>query len=201
VGAGILIFLGAAFLAESFVDLSLWVWTILLSVAGLGTFVAYLSDPSLRGLLLLAYLLCAFALYVALVGVRVLRGRTLFTYALWACVPIFISVFLRKRTRRWALIVSYVLAAVGLMIALIGFAILRDLQIPAFLLLAPAIPFLAIPVYDRRQWWALVLGGLCALGGIALLVTTAAFSFMVPVALVVAGALVAVYWFARGNRG
>jgi hypothetical protein len=65
-------------------------------------------------------------------------------------------VFLTDRSEWGLLLPTYVLWAIAAMLALIELDILRDEVIALYALVAVALPFLAVFLRDRSQWWALI---------------------------------------------
>ncbi len=94
-----------------------------------------------------------------------------------------------------ALIPAYILFAVGLMVGLIGAGVLDDLLIPAYVMLAIAIPFFAVFIRDTGQWWALIPGGILTVIGLSFLFVEAAVEYVIAAGLVVAGVLILVRQF------
>ena len=66
------------------------------------------------------------------------------------------TVYLADRSDWGLLIPSYVMWAIAGLIALITLEILRDEAIATFIMAAIALPFLAVFLRDREQWWALI---------------------------------------------
>ena len=60
-----------------------------------------------------------------------------------------------------------------------------------------AIPFFVIYARDRKQWWALIPGGITGLIGLALLVAEAAADLIVPALLIIVGTWILVRQFTR----
>ena len=57
----------------------------------------------------------------------------------------------------WAMLLSaYVLWAIAILIALVTLDVLRDDAVAFYVLIAIAIPFLAVFYYNRAQWWPLI---------------------------------------------
>ena len=88
---------------------------------------------------------------------------TLTDLSAWAWVVILalaglgvFGVYLTDRSDLTLLIPAYVLCAVALLVALITLDILRDEFIATYVLAAIALPFLAVFLRDRAQWWALI---------------------------------------------
>ena len=61
VWGGLLILFGGLTLVETVIDLSAWVWVILLAAAGFGILGIYLTDRSEWGLLIPAYVMLTFS--------------------------------------------------------------------------------------------------------------------------------------------
>jgi predicted membrane protein len=197
VWGGLLVVLGIMLLVETFADLSAWVWVAVLALAGLGVFALYRRDRSQKALLLPAYILWAIAALVALITLNVLRDEFVATFVLAAIALPFLVVFLRDRSQWWALIPTYILLAVGVMVALIETGVLSDALVPAYVLLAIALPFFVVYARDPKQWWALIPGGILAIVGVSFLIAEAAVQYIGAVVLVIAGAWILVRQFAR----
>jgi hypothetical protein len=197
VWGGVLILVGLLLLVNQFVELSPWVWVLLLAVAGLGAFALYLADRSDWAMLLATYVLWAIAILIALVTLDILRDEAVAAYCLVAITLPFLATFLRDRTLWWALIPAYVLLAIGLMMVLIGLGLLSDALVPAFVLLAIAIPFFVVYLRDRSLWWALIPGGILAVIGLSFLAAESAFEYIGAVVLVVVGVWLLVRAFTR----
>lgn len=250
VWGGLLILLGALSLLERAVGLAPWIWVVCLAAAGVvvalvfgrnrnnraalipayvlwaaallialtsldvlrGTFIAtfvlsaialpfvvvYVRDRKQWWALIPAYVLLAVALLVALTGIGLLRDEAIATYVLWAIALPFLAVYLGDRKQWWALIPTYVLGSLGLMIGLIGVGILRNFMIPAYVMYAIALPFFVTYARDQKQWWALIPAGIMTAIGSSFLIAAAATSMLVPAILILAGVwLVASQLFRR----
>jgi hypothetical protein len=197
VWGGVLILVGLLLLVNQFVELSPWVWVLMLAAAGLGAFGLYLTDRSDWAMLLATYVLWAITMLVALIELNVLRDDAIAVYALIAIALPFLAVFWRDRAQWWALIPAYVLLVIGVMIGLIGLGVLDDLLVPAYVLFAIAIPFFVVYARDRRLWWALIPGGILAVVGLSFLVIEAALAYIGAVVLLIVGAWILVRVFTR----
>jgi hypothetical protein len=197
VWGGVLILVGLLLLVDQFVELSAWVWILMLAVAGLGALGLYLTDRSDWAMLLATYVLWAIALLVALVTSDILRDEAIAFYVLLAIALPFLAVFVRDRVQWWALIPAYVLFAVAVMIGLIGLGVLDDLLVPAYVLLAIALPFFVIYARNRKQWWPLIPGGILAIIGLSFLIAGAAVEYIGPFVLVLVGLAILVRAFTR----
>jgi len=99
----------------------------------------------------------------------------------------FLVVYFRKRENWWALIPAYVLLALGTMIGLLVFKLLSGLAIPAYILLAIAIPFFYVYLRDQGKRWALIPGGITALVGLGFMLGTNFGRYLIPGFLVLLG--------------
>jgi hypothetical protein len=197
VWGSLLILFGLVSLVETVTTLDAWIWVAILALAGLGVFGVYLTDRSEWALLIPTCVLWVVALLVALTTLNALRDDFIATYVLAAIALPFLVVFLRNRAQWWALIPAYVLVAVGLMVGLLEVGILNDLIVPAYVMFAIAIPFIAVFARDPRQWWALIPGGIMAAIGLSFLVAEAAVEYAGPVVLVLVGTWILVRQFTR----
>jgi len=159
-GGGILIVAGILLLVDRSVALSPWVWAGFLVVAGLGALGLYLVDRTDGPMLLAAYLLGATAGLLVMVPTDLLRNEASACYVLLAIALPFLAIFLRDRARWWALIPAYPLLVVAGAVGLAASGLVSDELISAFVVLALALPFLAVFARDRKQWWALIPGGI-----------------------------------------
>jgi hypothetical protein len=195
--SAVLILVGVLLLVGQFTELSAWMWVALLAAAGLGAFGLYLTDRSDWGTLLAAYVLWAIAALVALVTLDVLHDDAVAFYVLLIIALPFFAVYWRDRALWWALIPAYVMLAVAVMVGLIGLGVLDDMLIPAYVLLVIALPFFVVYYRDRRNWWALIPGGILAVIGLAFLIAAAAVAYIGALVLIVIGAVLLLRVFAR----
>jgi hypothetical protein len=66
------------------------------------------------------------------------------------------GLYLTDRADWSLLLTTYVLWAIAALIALVTWEVLQDEGVAVFAILVVAVPFLAIYVRDRTQWWALI---------------------------------------------
>ncbi|MGD8904640.1 MAG: hypothetical protein PVI67_13830 [Anaerolineae bacterium] len=209
---GVLIVTGVLLLISRSVAPSPWVWAGFLSVAGLGALGLYLADRTDGPMLLAAYLLGATAGLIALVPTDLLRNEAIACYVLLAIALPFLAIFLRDRARWWALIPAYPLLVVAGAVGLAASGLVSDDLISASVVLALALPFLAVFARDREQLWALIPGGFLTVLGLSLsswlpwhavrstFVTGGGAGYAVGLGLLVAGAAVLVRVVAGRNR-
>jgi predicted membrane protein len=172
--------------------------TFILSAIALPFLVIYVRDRKQWWALIPAYVLLSVALMVGLIGIRLRKNAAIGTYVLWAIALPFLTVYLRDRKHWWALIPTYVLGSVGLMIGLIGLGILGNFLIPAYIMYAIALPFFVVYARNQKQWWALIPAGIMTALGSAFMIAAASRSMVVPAVLILAGLwLVASRFFGR----
>jgi hypothetical protein len=196
VRGGLLVFFGVLTLVEVYTDLDLWTWVGLLGAAGFGVLLIFLTDRSDWGLLIPTYVLWAIAAMLALIELEVLRDEIVALYALVAVALPFLAVFLRDRSRWWALIPAYVLLAVGILVVVLDEGALADL-IPAYVMFAVAAPFFVVYVRNPKEWWPLIPGGILAVIGLFFLLAEDLMQYVPAVALLLVGAWILVRQFTR----
>ena len=135
---------------------------------------------------------------VALVTLGILRNHFIALYVLTAVALPFLVVFVRDRRHWWALIPTYVLLCVGAMVVLIGQGVLSDLLIPAYVLFTVATPFFVVFAGNPKRWWSLIPGGITAIIGLSFLIAEAVAQYIVPAALIIAGAWILARQLGRG---
>jgi hypothetical protein len=197
VWGGLLILFGVMALVEVYTDLSPWIWVIVLALAGLLVLLVFLSDRREYGLLLPTYILWVIAGLIALLESNILSDAWVPFYVLSAIALPFLVVYFRDRNQWWALIPAYVLLAVGLMVLLLESNVLSDLLVPAYVMFAIAIPFLVVFTNNRKNWWALIPGGIMLVIGTAFLIAEAALEFILPVVFIILGIGILVRVFTR----
>ena len=99
----------------------------------------------------------------------------------------FLYVYFRNRENWWALIPSYALLAIATMVGLLEYNLLTGLAIPAFIMLAVAIPFFFVYIRNQENSWALIPGGITALIGSGFLLGTDFGKYFTPAILVLGG--------------
>lgn len=206
---GVLILSGILVLVDLAVELSPWVCAGFLAGAGLAALGLFLTDRTDGPMLLAAYVLGAVAGLVALVPPEILRDEAVAYYVLLSIALPFLGAYLRNRARWWALIPAYSLLAVVGVITLSTWGRVNDDLITAYVLLAVALPFLAVFARNRKHLWALAFGGSLAVIAISFatwlpwhsvresLVGGGAAGFVAALALLIGGAQVLVRTFVR----
>jgi hypothetical protein len=184
---GLLILAGVLLLAQTYIDLSAWIWFALVLLAGLVALAFYLADRSNQAMFITAYVLLAVAFLLALIMMNLLRDEGVAVYVLTVIALPFMVVWFRNRSQWWALIPAYVLLTLALMIGLLGSGILDDLLVPAYVMFAIAIPFFAVYAWNRARWWALIPAGVMTAIALFFLVTEEALQWLIPVFLILVG--------------
>ena len=199
----LLVFLGVMLLLETFTELTAWVWIAVLLCGGLALFVIWLASNREDPLkapwapLIPAYVLTAIGVLVAGIELNVLRDPFVAPFVLAVIALPFLVTFLRDRGQWWALIPTYVLLAIGLMLLLTEGGLMNDDLVPPYVLFAIAIPFFFVYARNPKQWWSLIPGGILAIIGISFLIAEAAVEYIGAIALVVVGLYIVVRQFFR----
>ena len=185
-----LIILGALFLLNQVIPgLGGMIWATVTAGIGLAFFAVYLSNRQNWWALIPAYVFWAVTGLLVMITIG-FAGAWIPTYVLLAIAAPFYYVYGHDTRNWWALIPAYTLTAIGAMVFLIEAHVLVDLLIPAYVMFAIAVPFGYVYAHDRRNWWALIPGGIMAALGIAFMV--AGFAYLIPVVLIAAGIFVLV---------
>ncbi len=137
-----------------------------------------------------AYVLLAIAAMIGLTEWHILPDAFIATYILFAIALPFLVVFLGDRNKWWALIPAYVLAVIGVMIALITLKVLGDLMIPAYIMFAIAAPFFVVYLSNPKEWWALIPASIMVVIGSAFILSAGAAQYLGAVALIAMGVLI-----------
>ncbi|HTP07110.1 MAG TPA: hypothetical protein VMP08_02580 [Anaerolineae bacterium] len=85
---------------------------------------------------------------------------------------IFLVTFVSDRRQWWALIPGCIMLGLTLMIVNGETHLLSDTQAAALFLFSIGLPFLLIYLADRRQWWALIPGGVLSVIALLTLMTS-----------------------------
>jgi len=156
VWGGLLILLGVLSLLNMVIDVSAWIWVFALTAGGVVMLAIYRARNSHWWALIPAYVLWAVAGLIALTTLGILRDEAIAMYVLAAIALPFLIVFLRDQRQWWALIPTYVLLAIIVLLALVSVRVLGDELIATYVLWVIALPFLIVFLRDQRQWWALI---------------------------------------------
>lgn len=159
--------------------------------------VVYLRDRNNWWALIPCYVLLAISAMLLLTEWNILPDAFIATFVLAAIALPFLGVFLLNHINWWALIPAYVLLVIGIMVALLDLNVLDDLWVPAYIMFAIAIPFFVIYVWNPKEWWPLIPGGVLAVIGSAFILSSGAAQYLGAVALIVAGIVILTRQFAR----
>ena len=94
--------------------------------------------------------------------------------------------FLRDRNRWGLLIPAYILIVVGAMVVLLE-DVLTDMQVPAYVMFAIAIPFVVTFLRDRRMRWALIPSSILIVVGLVFLFGERFVEYITPALLIFFG--------------
>lgn len=156
VWGGLLIVFGLIGLANSYLDVSVWIWIGVLAASGVGVLAVYFIDRNEWWVLIPAYVLLLIAGMLALIELNVLRDPFIATFVLVSIALPFLYVFYQDRNAWWSLIPAYVMLSIAVMVPLVELNIMRDAFVATYVLGTIALPFLLVYIRDRQNWWALI---------------------------------------------
>ncbi len=186
----LLAFAAIAALALSELLVGDFIATFVLVLVALPFLAVYLLNRANWWALIPSWVLLSIAVMIFLLGQNLLRDGIVPLYVLSSIGLPFLVVFLVNRDNWWALIPAYVLFSIGIMVALIDARVLDDLAIPAYVMFSIAIPFLAVYLVNRKNWWALIPGGITGVIGLGFFAGTDLAKYVIPVVLLIAGAFI-----------
>jgi hypothetical protein len=171
---------------------------VVLALIAIPFLVVYFRDRSQWWPLIPSYVLLIVAAMIAFIDTGLLQDAWVATFVLGGIGLPFLVVYLLNRSNWWALIPAYVMFVIGIMVGLIDARILRDTIIPAYVFLSIALPFFVVYARDTSQWWPLIPGGILGLMGVIFfLMTGELFNYVVPVLIILAGAIILGRQFVR----
>jgi hypothetical protein len=86
------------------------------------------------------------------------------------------------------------------MVPLIELGVLGDTLIATYVMLAIAIPFFVVYLLNTKNWWALIPAGILSIIGLGFLIAEASVEYIFAAALIVAGILIVVRQFTKGDE-
>ena len=171
--------------------------TLALTLVGVPFLAVYLRNRDNWWAIIPSFILFAIALMLLLTTLNVLSDEMIAPLILFSIAIPFLVVYFTNRDYWWALIPAYAMIVIGIMVGLIETGILKDLLIPAYIMMAIAIPFFVVYFRNKEYWWALIPGGIMCLMGLGFLLSEPVGKFLIPAALIIVGAWVLVRQFSR----
>jgi uncharacterized membrane protein HdeD (DUF308 family) len=175
-------------------------WVAVLVIGGIVVYAIYATDREEKWIVIISYAMLAVAGLLVLLELNVLRDALVATYVLLAIALPFLVAFLLNRTNWGLLIPAYVLFVIGVMVPLIELGVLADFIIPAYILLAIAIPFFVVYLRNSSNWWALIPAGILTVIATSFLIAEAAVEYIFAIALIAGGILIVVRQFTRRDE-
>ncbi len=183
-----MVLFGALLLIQEFYELSEWIWVAVLIVSGAGVYGVYSVTREEAWMLIVSYVLLAVGALIVLTRLDVLQEAYIASFVMVVIAIPFIYGYFRSGQEAWGLLIpAYVLLVIGVMVPLLEAEVLTDDAIPAFVMFSIALPFLVVFGMNTKQWWALIVGGVLAIAGIAFLVAIDLVEYILPVALILIG--------------
>jgi hypothetical protein len=189
-----LLLFGVLGLINAFIpNLGLLLWAGVVGLGGLAMLGLYATDRRQTGLLIPVYILWAIGAFLALLTLPGFHDMAIPIYVLTAIALPFVVGFTRNPAHNWGLLIpAYVLLAVAGLLFGLDRNILQDLMIPSYITFAIALPFLVTFVVNRKNWWALIPGGIMTAVSFGFLAGTQIFRLGLPALLIIMGMLVLV---------
>ena len=172
---------------------SIWAGTmVLIAMVFYGV---YASNKKQWWPLIPAYASLAVASYIVL-GIFHFSGEIIASWVLGSIGLPFLYVYIKDNKNWWALVPAYTMFVTGAfllsikLLSAIGWA-----SIVAYWNFAIAMPFGVVYFTDRKQWWALIPGGI--FGTVGLVFALIGIAWMIPAAMIIFG----IYLLLRQSRG
>jgi hypothetical protein len=163
------------------------VGTVVLTLVALPFLAVYIRNRQHWWALIPSFVLLAIALMLLLTTLNVLSDEMIAPFILYAIAIPFLVVYFINRENWWALIPAYTMIIIGTMVGLIETDVLGDFLVPAYIMLAIAIPFFVVYFRNKENWWALIPGGITGVIGLGFLLSEPVGRFLVPLVLIAAG--------------
>lgn len=173
--------------------------TYVLTAIALPFLIVFLRDRQQWWALIPAYVMLVIGAMVPLIVGHVLAGWFIATYILTAIALPFVLVFVLDTERWWALILAYILMAVGVMIWLIDIRILRGVGVPAYIAFAAALPFFVAFVRNPREQRPLIPALIGAVIGVGFVMAGTFTQYILPAVLIVMGGGLLILQLTRGE--
>lgn len=132
-----------------------------------------------------AYAMLAVASYIFM-GVFHFPGTAIAAWVLTSVGLPFLYVYIKNKEHWWALVPAYTMFVTGaFLLAVPLLSIIGWASIVAYWNFAIALPFGVVYLTDRKQWWALIPGGI--FGTVGLVFALIGIAWMIPAVMIVFG--------------
>ncbi len=194
----LLIAIGAVALANQFFPFHFGalIWALIFGGVGVAFFSLSLRNPEQWWAMIPGYVFVFVGAIIMLSQIG-LDGELIGMFVVSAIGFPFLYVFLRNREHWWALIPAYTMFVVAGIIGLSYFNMGGGIIAP-YIMFAIAFPFFVVYVVDRRNWWALIPGGIMSLIGAGIFMVS--FEYVLPVALIVGGVVMLIIQMRRREQ-
>ncbi|MGD8456740.1 MAG: hypothetical protein PVF83_10170 [Anaerolineales bacterium] len=163
------------------------VGTVVLTLVAIPFLAVYIRNKVHWWALIPSFILLAIALMLLLTSLNILSDDQIAPFILYAIAIPFLVVYYINRENWWALIPAYTMIVIGTMVGLIEANVLDDFLVPAYIMLAIAIPFFVVYFRNKENWWALIPGGITGFIGLVFLLSEPYGRFLLPLILIAAG--------------
>jgi hypothetical protein len=152
----LLICAGISAIFEQYTEVSAWYQLAVFFVGGLVSLALFFGDRSNWLLLIPTYIMLFIAVIGAIAILDIIDGDLLGAFVLVLIAAPFLVIYLKNKNNWWAIIPSFILFAIALMLFLTSVNVLSDDLIGPFVLFSIAIPFLVVYFRNKENWWALI---------------------------------------------
>lgn len=157
IGWGIfLIAAGLSIMIELYTNLDDWIKISVFFLGGLAGLYVYFKNKSEWTLLISPYIMLSISLIGWLAIFGLFSGDFLGSIVLSLVAAPFVFVYQHNKENWWALIPTYILLSIALMLLLTSFNILSGIMVAPFILYSISIPFLVIYFKNKEYWWSLI---------------------------------------------
>jgi hypothetical protein len=188
---GLLVALGLVLLVENLGWLGDWnapVWSLILGAIGLIFMATFVSDRRQWWALIPGLVILGIALAVFLAEQDLIAGYVVATIILAGVGLPFLLIFIMDRQQWWALIPGMTMSGIAVAVFMEGIGLIEGEAVGGIVVGGISLGFLSIYMIDRRQWWALIPGGV--MGTVAFFLLLASLGqFVWPVLLILLGLL------------
>ena len=195
---GLLVLLGLLLLIDNLELLGDWdvpIWSLMLGASGLIFLAVYVNDREQWWALIPGLVILGIAVAVFLAERDLVPDYAVATIILAGVGLPFLFIFIADRQHWWGLIPALTMGGIALGVLFEGIGAIGGEAVGGFVVGGIGLGFLSIYVVDRKQWWALIPGGVMGVLAFFLLLATAT-KYVVPAAMILLGLLLL-----RGNLG
>lgn len=135
-----------------------WIGALFLFMIGLPFLVVYLNNRTKNWWAIIPAGVMLFLSFIVILSTSV-GGEWIGSLFLFAIALIFLVVYLNNRTRRWALLVAYIMFVLSIAPAMASFGGDVPAYFGSVFFIAIAVPFFILYFRSADNWWAIITAG------------------------------------------